>query len=240
MPLYSYKGYDVGTGAARKGKVEAESPKAARAKLKQRDKVIVSDIKEEASLDKVKSTTRSLRGNVSLADLSIMTRQFATLQAAHVPLDESLKALTQQVDNLVLRSTLAAVKDFVSEGKSLNEAMSNFPGVFNRLYINMVRAGESSGTLGLVLERLADFIEYQVKIRGQIVSAMTYPAVMILASAGITAFLFGNDHYGNQEGHTSTSGSRQFTRYGKSPKSMRQILTNPGSDFASKTGENFL
>lgn len=192
MPLYSYKGYDVGTGAARKGKVEAESPKAARAKLKQRDKVIVSDIKEEASLDKVKSTTRSLRGNVSLADLSIMTRQFATLQAAHVPLDESLKALTQQVDNLVLRSTLAAVKDFVSEGKSLNEAMSNFPGVFNRLYINMVRAGESSGTLGLVLERLADFIEYQVKIRGQIVSAMTYPAVMILASAGITAFLFVN------------------------------------------------
>lgn len=192
MPLYSYKGYDAASGAARKGKIEAESPKAARAKLKSRDKVIVSDLKEETSLDKVKSPSRSVRGKVSLQDLAIMTRQFATLQAAHVPLDESLKALTQQVDNVVLRSTLAAVKDYVSEGKSLNEAMSNFPGVFNRLYINMVKAGESSGTLGLVFERLSDFIEYQVKIRGQIVSAMTYPAVMILATTGITAFLFVN------------------------------------------------
>ena len=192
MPLYSYKGYDSASGAARKGKVEAENPKAARAKLRQREKVIASEIKEETSLDKVKTVSRSVRGKVPLGDLSIMTRQFATLQSAHVPLDESLKALTQQVDNVVLRSTLAAVKDYVSEGKSLNEAMSNFPGVFNRLYINMVKAGESSGTLGLVLLRLADFIEYQVKIRGQIISAMTYPAVMILATGGITAFLFIN------------------------------------------------
>jgi general secretion pathway protein F len=107
-----------------------------------------------------------------------------------VPLDESLKALTQQVENPVLKNAMAAVRDQISEGKSLADAMSTFPGVFDRLYVNMVRAGESSGTMGLVLERLADFIEYQVKIRGQIVSAMTYPSVMILASSSIVVFLF--------------------------------------------------
>lgn len=191
MPLYTYKGYDAATGAVKKGKVEAESPKAARARLRQRDKVIVSELKEEANLENAKGgATKQIGGKVSMQDLSIMTRQFATLQAAHVPIDESLKALTQQVDNQVLRGTLSAVKDLVSEGKSLGDALQAFPGVFNRLYINMVRAGESSGTLGLVLERLADFIEYQVKIRGHIISAMTYPAMMIAAISAITMFLF--------------------------------------------------
>ena len=65
-----------------------------------------------------------------------------------------------------------------------------YPGVFNKLFVNMVRAGEQSGTLGLVLERLADFQEYQVKVRGQIFSALSYPAIMILASVGIIGYLF--------------------------------------------------
>jgi len=192
MPVYTWKGYDAATGSGRKGKVEAESPKAARQKLK-RDKIIVSEMKEEASLDKVKSKggfSLSFSMGVSEQDIAIMTRQFATLQRAHVPLDESLRALTSQVENVVLRNTLSAVKDHVSEGKSLGDAMQNYPGVFNRLYVNMIRAGESSGTLGLVLERLSDFIEYQVKIRGQIIAAMTYPIVMILATSGVVAFLF--------------------------------------------------
>lgn len=192
MPLYSYKGVDSATGASRKGTIDAESPKAARQKLKQRSKIMVSEIKEQASLDKMKDTKTKVfaRTKVKMEDVSVMTRQFATLQMAHVPLDESLKALTAQVENPVLQQTLAAVKDSVNEGKSLAEACSNFPGVFNRLYINMVRAGESSGTLGLVLQRLSEFIEYQVKIKAQIVGALTYPALMIVASTGIIGYLF--------------------------------------------------
>lgn len=191
MPIYLYKGYDVQTGEARKGSIEADSPKAARQRLRSKDKVVVSEIKEELAIGKDKSTGKAkLRGSVSLQDLSIMTRQFSTLQAANVPLDESLRALTEQVENVVLRNTLAAVKDLVTEGRSLGDACGQFPNIFDRLYINMVKAGESSGNLGLVLERLADFQEYQVKVRGQIFSALAYPGIMIFASVGIIAYLF--------------------------------------------------
>lgn len=190
MPVYRYKGYDAKSGASRKGSVEAESPKAARQKLKTRDKVIVSELSEELALEKIKKSTPLFGSGVNTSDIAVMTRQFATLQTAHLPLDETLKALGNQVENEVLRNALSNIKDQISEGKSLHEALGSFPAIFDRLYVNMVKAGEASGTLGLVLTRVADFIEYQVKIRGQVVGAMMYPAVMICAMAGITAIMF--------------------------------------------------
>lgn len=194
MPIYLYKGFDAKSGAARKGKIEAESTRAARQKLRSKEGVMVSDLKEEVSVQaqsKASQASGRITGaKVKLQDLSIMTRQFATLQQAHVPLDECLKALTDQVEDIVMRNTLAAVKDLVSEGKSLADAMSGYPNVFNRLYVNMVRAGESSGSLGLVLERLADFQEYQVEVQGKIFSALTYPAIMIVSSMAIIVYLF--------------------------------------------------
>jgi len=191
VPIYIYKGYDASTGANRKGEIDAESERAARQKLRQRFKVNVSELREQANISsRKKGSFQLFSPRVSLGDLSVMTRQFATLQEAHVPLDESLKALISQVESKVLSSTLSAVKDLVSEGKSLAEASSQFPTVFNRLYVNMVRAGESSGTLGTVLLRLADFLEYQVKVRGQVVSAVTYPAIMILSSSALVSYLF--------------------------------------------------
>jgi len=191
VPIYTYKGYDATSGAVKKGKVEADSPKAARQRLRQKDKVIVSEIKEEASLDRVKAKRgiSITSGRVGLSDVAVMSRQFATLANAHVPLDESLRALTAQVENVVLRNTLGAVREQVSEGKSLADSASQFPGVFNRLYINMIRAGESSGTLGLVLDRLADYMEKEVEARGQVISAMTYPIVMILANIAMIGYL---------------------------------------------------
>lgn len=190
MPLYTYKGIDIASGSTKKGKIEAESAKAARQKLKARYKVLVSDLQEQAPLKTSKKSASIFGSKVSPNDIAVMTRQFATLQSAHVPLDESLKALTEQVENPVLRNTLAAIKDDVSEGKGLGDSMSNYPGVFDKLYVNMVKAGESSGSLGVVLERLSDFIEYQVEMKGKMTSAMAYPAIMMLASAGIIAFLF--------------------------------------------------
>jgi general secretion pathway protein F len=189
MPIYSYKGYDAANGAGRQGKIEADSERAARQKLKQRQKIIVASIKEEVASTS-KSQITLFQPSVQLKELSVMVRQFAVLQQAHVPLDESLKALIAQVENPVLRNTLSAVKDGVSEGLSLADASAKFPKVFNRLYVNMVRAGESSGNLGIVLQRLAGFLEYQVKVGRQIVSAMTYPSIMICASSALVAYLF--------------------------------------------------
>ena len=194
MPIYSYKGFDIASGSNRKGKVEADSERAARQKIKQKLKVIVAEIKEETSGGTKKDTESTLGKligpRVNKKDLSIMVRQFAVLQEAHVPLDESLKALVSQVENPELRRTLSMVKDLVSEGKSLGESSAKFPGIFDRLYVNMVRAGESSGNLGTVLLRLADFLEYQVKVGQQITSAIAYPTIMILASLGLVGYLF--------------------------------------------------
>ncbi len=192
MPIYLYKGYDTVSGAARKGKIEAESPRAARQKLKTKDKIIASELKEELVVKKgsQKTTTLFAKNTVSLSELAVMTRQFATLQRAHVPLDDCLRALTSQVESLVLRNTLSAIKDAISEGKSLAEGTGQYPHIFDRLYVNMIRAGEQSGNLDLVLERLADFLEYQVEIRGKIFSALSYPALMISASLLIICYLF--------------------------------------------------
>ncbi len=190
MPVYRYKGYDAQTGAARKGTIDAESQKAGRAKLKSKDKILVSEMTEEVAIDRLKTSKPLFGSGVKTTDVAIMTRQFATLQTAHLPLDETLKALTNQVESEVLRNALSNVKEQISEGKSLYEALGSFPTIFDRLYVNMVKAGEASGTLGLVLTRVADFIEYQVKIRGQIMGALMYPVVMIGAMSIITAVMF--------------------------------------------------
>lgn len=191
MPLYAYKGYDALTGSNRKGKIDADSERSARHSLRQKQKIIVAEIKEEIpnSSSKSDKSFSFFSPKVSLPELAVMVRQFATLQGAHIPLDESLKALVSQIENPSLRNTLSAVKDSVSEGKSLADASAIYPGVFNRLYVNMVRAGESSGTLATVLLRLAEFMEYQVAVRGKVVQAMIYPAIMIFASLSIVTFL---------------------------------------------------
>lgn len=192
MPIFVYKGYDAATGASKRGKIEADSERSARQKLRTKLKITISEINEEvaASQKPAGSLAALLQPKVKTSELAVMVRQFAVLQQAHVPLDDSLKALVSQVENPVLRNTLSVVKDSVSEGMSLADSSAKFPGVFNRLYVNMVRAGESSGTLGTVLVRLADFLEYQVAVSRQVVSAVTYPAIMISASSLLVGYLF--------------------------------------------------
>src|SRR6478735_3734529 len=137
MPMYSYKGYDAASGANVKGRIDADSERAARTTLRQRQKIIVAEIKEEkASTAKKGTISFSLtQQNVGIGELAVMVRQFSTLQNAFVPVDESLKALVSQVDNDALRNTLSSVKDAVSEGKSLAEASAAYPSVFNKLYV---------------------------------------------------------------------------------------------------------
>jgi len=196
MPLYSYKGYNSQTGQAVKGTIESDSLKSARTKLRQKDNIMTSEIKEELGLTKTASKLdtsfleRLTTKTVKVQDTLVMTRQLATLVSAHVPIDDALKALVEQVSDPVLRQALAQVKDRVNEGKSLAESLAAFPGIFNKLYVNMVKAGYESGRLGLVLNRLAEFMEYQLKIKNDVFSALTYPGVMISVSFAVITYLF--------------------------------------------------
>ena len=121
-----------------------------------------------------------LMSRVSSDELNLATRQLATLLGAGLPLVSSLDALLKQADNPVLQKALAQVKDAVSEGSSLVQALSQHPKLFSRIYLSMVRAGEASGALDVVLDRLAAFGEHQELLKSRFKSAMVYPIFMAL------------------------------------------------------------
>lgn len=184
MPVYKYKAINE-SGKSLQGIVDAESPKAATDKLK-RDGVFLSSLKE-LKKDKGRGIFR-LRG-ISSSELAVTTRQFSTLISAGLPLEASLQALGEQTEDPRLSQVLTEVKDRISEGRSLANALTEQPTVFSDLYINIVRAGESSGTLDIVLLRLADFLEKQAALRSRVRSAMVYPIFMFLIGSGVLFFM---------------------------------------------------
>jgi type IV pilus assembly protein PilC len=121
--------------------------------------------------------------------LTAFTRQLATLIDAGLPLMRGLDVLRKQEKNPVLRRTLVRLAESVEGGSTFSEALAQHPKVFNKLYVNMVRAGEAGGVLDVTLNRLAEFQEKSQKIKGKVISAMVYPAVIISVSVGILIFL---------------------------------------------------
>lgn len=188
MPLYAYRGLDAG-GRAVGGVVDADSPRGARQKLR-RTGVFPTDLSEErrAAATSVRLAARRPE-RVPAAELAAITRQFSTLVAAGLPLVEALGALSEQAERPVLARTLAQVRQEVTEGSALADALAQHPRIFASLYVNMVRAGEASGALHVVLDRLADYTENQARLLGKVRSALTYPAIMLVLSATILFFL---------------------------------------------------
>jgi general secretion pathway protein F len=189
MALFSYKGMNP-QGKDVKGEVNAENLSSAKQKVKQMG-VMLLEIKEQKSdLKKSSTSTVSFGGNISITDLSLMTRQLATLLRAKIPIVESLKALIDQSENPKLRIILSEVRQKVNEGSSLSKAFGEYPKTFDSIYINMIDAGESSGTLEIVLLRLAEFTEAQMKLRSKIKGALTYPIIMIAVAVLMMALIF--------------------------------------------------
>ena len=181
MPFYAYKGVST-SGKNLKGHLDAENPRAARARLR-RDGIFVTDLSEGqraaaagAGESRLASLLPSLQ-RVSALDLALATRQLATLVGAGIPLVGALRALTEQVENARLKRVLGQVRERVNEGAALADAMAA-SGVFPDLYVGMVRAGEAGGALETVLERLADYLESQVRLRAKVTSILIYPAMM--------------------------------------------------------------
>lgn len=190
MPQYEYQGI-TSSGKAIKGSVITDSLNAAKSQLR-RDGVYPSSIREMSALNAAKdSNSLGLSHyfkSISTEDLALMTRQLATLVSAHVPLIEALNALIDQIENPKLKAAIAQVKTDVNEGATLQKALSRFPEIFDNLFSNMVGAGEASGTLDIVLQRLADFQEYRDRLKKKITGAMAYPVVM-LGAGGIAILI---------------------------------------------------
>jgi general secretion pathway protein F len=190
MPVYAYTALDAG-GRTKKGGIEAGSVAAARQKLRDDGvfPVEIAESSESRNRDAGTGKGGGLFKRVGLQELSVMTRQLATLIGAGLPLVPSLSALAPQIRNQFLRATVVRIREEVNEGNSFTVALSHFPEIFPQFYINMARAGEASGTLNLVLERLADFQEKQQEMRSKIRTALAYPVFMFVVGSGVLLFL---------------------------------------------------
>jgi len=190
LAVFEYKGITAG-GKATSGIVDAENLRIARQKLRA-DGIFPTAVTQEREQTGILTrdvSPRTLLQHVGKQELAVMTRQLATLLKAGLPLVSCLNAMADQVENPRLTKILTQVRERVNEGSSLAASLQEFPKVFSDLYINMVSAGEASGALELVLLRLAEYTERQVRIRNRIQGAMIYPAVMTLVSLGVLALL---------------------------------------------------
>ena len=179
-------------GRRKKGIIEADSEKQVRQKLRKQSLVPV-EVKSAAGQLKGDTGKGSrftlMRTSMNSAALCLATRQLATLVEATIPVEEALSTVAEQCEKPGQKALLSEVRSQVLEGKSLAEALSRFPRVFSRLYRSMVAAGEKSGHLDTVLERLADYTENQQKIKGKIIQAMIYPTVLTLVAVGVIVVL---------------------------------------------------
>ncbi|MBM4371212.1 MAG: type II secretion system inner membrane protein GspF [Deltaproteobacteria bacterium] len=191
MPVYRYKGVNR-KGRAVAGLQDADNPKALKEALRTQG-IFLSEVREASEDGAEEGPARkgglSFLGGVKPREVSEVTRQLATLLRAAISVVDALSAVSRQVENPRFQRILNEVRRAVTEGKSLASAMGEHPKVFTSLYVNMVRAGESSGTLDLVFDRLADFMEAQVRLRSKLTGTMTYPLIMMVLGVGVVSLL---------------------------------------------------
>jgi len=190
MPVFEYKALDS-SGDSIQGAIDADSPREARLRLRRRGIYPTELLEEEATpvVSREVNLGRLWRA-ISKRETAIFTRQLATLLEAGLPLIDSLSSLVEQIEDRTLKRIAANVRERVKEGSSLSNALSKHPKTFSSLYVNMVRAGEESGALEVILRRLADYAEDEVAFRNRLRAALSYPFLMVLVGAGVLLFLF--------------------------------------------------
>lgn len=197
MPIYEYKALNP-KGKEVKDVLDADSPRALKDQLQRNGLFLTQYTATTRGGDKktVGKTSGSREVNlrdyfkrIKLIEVSEVTRQLATLVKASIPVVDAIGALAEQLENEKLKRVLSQVRRDVNEGTSLADALRKHDTVFPTLYVNMVAAGENSGNLDAVFERLADFMESQVRLRSKIMGAMMYPAIMIVLGLGIVSLM---------------------------------------------------
>jgi len=183
VAVYEWRGINP-AGKEVRGVRDAENVRALRALLR-KDGILLTQALEEAEAKKKKAREVDFRRffrRVGALDLALATRQLATLLKSGVPLVEAMSALIDQLENPELKAALTQTRDKVNEGSSLADALKAHPAIFSSLYVNMIAAGEASGTLETVLGRLADFLDAQSKLKNKVAAALAYPLFMVLMS----------------------------------------------------------
>jgi type IV pilus assembly protein PilC len=195
MPTYKYEAMDTSGGEV-KDSIEAVSEEEAQQKIRQLGYFVtkITEVAGTAKKGKKKGGKRKKSrtftiGGVSSKTLCTFTRQFSTLQDAGLPVLRSLRILEGQMRPGVLKNALIDVVDDVEGGSTLSEAFAKHPKCFDRLYVNMVKAGEAGGALEVILKRLADFKEKAQSLKRKITGAMIYPIVVITVAVGILSFI---------------------------------------------------
>jgi general secretion pathway protein F len=182
MAVFEFRGVIATTGKTVRGVRDAENAKMLRAALR-RDGIMLTLATEEAAGKAKKSREIDLFKffrRIGGADVAVMTRQLATLVRAGIPLVDSVGALVDQVEKEELKRVLTVVREKLNEGTSFAKALEQHPKAFPPIFVNMVAAGEASGTLEQVLERLADFMEGQARLRAKVSAALAYPVLMAI------------------------------------------------------------
>lgn len=191
MPVYEYKALD-GKGRAVSGIVNADSGPAARQKLRGSEVYPVTIRQSRhgnARVARGRFAFLRIFARIQPAQLAVMTRQLAILIGSGFPLVSAMNALIAQTRPRAFQSILAQVKEAIVEGRSFADALALFPEVFSKMYVHMVHAGERSGTLEMVMNRLAELLEKQQALHGRIRAAMAYPILMAGVSILVLSFL---------------------------------------------------
>lgn len=182
MGAYQYQALKV-NGSISKGVIEADSERHARQLLREQG-LIPTQVQTLTQ-----QRAASSKGKVSAADLALLTRQLATLLAAGIPVEESLRGVSEQTEKDKVRELIIGVRSKVLEGYGLAQAMAQYPNAFPELYRATVGSGEQTGRLDVVLEKLADYTEKQQQTRQKVQQALIYPLLMIIVSTAIISFL---------------------------------------------------
>ncbi|MGR5248877.1 type II secretion system inner membrane protein GspF [Vibrio aestuarianus] len=188
MGAFEYKALDA-KGKQKKGVIEGDNARQVRQRLKEQGLIPVEVLGTKAKAAKQEQSPFSMKRGISTPDLALITRQLSTLVQSGMPLEECLKAVSEQSEKPRIRNMLAAVRSKVTEGYTLSDSLGDYPHIFDELFRSMVAAGEKSGHLDSVLERLADYAENRQKMRSKLMQAMIYPIVLVVFAVGIVAFL---------------------------------------------------
>jgi len=189
MAAYEYTALDP-SGRERSGVMEGDAARQVRAMLREQGLLPVT-VSEVVDTQPTRFGRLSMARRVNATDLALLTRQLATLVRSGLPLEEALLAVSQQSEKPRVQSVLAGVRARVVEGRTLAEGLGAFPGVFPEIYRATVSAGEQSGHLDAVLERLADYTENRQVLQQRISNAMVYPVLLTVVCLGIVSLLLG-------------------------------------------------